>query len=192
MHPQDLRALDPVDSDGVSAYDASEYKRWMKKSGAYECNVCLSAFDPGRFTHMSIPPALGGPTLNDVHCNVICLGIGRESSHCRAPGDVRTLAVSKFWVADGEKQGWKPEGTIEPICVRAHAGNLPDLQNLVPLNRDPDRLAFVYAWVKAKEAFQGGDTSYEKTLKSFATRARCIRALRLVLRVVATAHKTFH
>ncbi|CAE7463541.1 unnamed protein product [Symbiodinium sp. CCMP2592] len=87
-------------------------------------------------------------------------------------GDVRTLAASKFWFADGEKPCWKPEGTIETISVRAHASNLPDLDNLICLNRDPDRLAFVYAWVMAKKTFQDGDKSYEKILKSFATRVK--------------------
>ena len=50
---------DAMDAGGVGAYDASEYKRWIKKSGYYECNVTIGSFDCLRFAHAAIPPALG-------------------------------------------------------------------------------------------------------------------------------------
>ena len=55
---KDLQAKDPLDFAGVSAFDKQEYAAAMKKYGCYECCVTYSWFDPLRFAHRAIPPAL--------------------------------------------------------------------------------------------------------------------------------------
>ena len=66
-------------------------------------------------------------------------------------------------------------GALEVISVRG-SNSPPDMKNLQPLNRDPDRIAFLFAWMQAKEAVQAGAQD-ASTLKGFLLQARSIRVL---------------
>ena len=89
-------------------------------------------------------------------------------------GSVRKLATTRYQSSnDGGKPVWMAGGALEVISVRGSSSS-PDLKNLQPLNRDPDRIAFLYAWMQAKEAVQAGAQD-ASTLKGFLLQARCIR-----------------
>lgn len=131
------------DFGGVAAFDLNEYRSSMKANGMYECNVRICDFPPLLWAHASIPPSLLA---------------------------VKTKAAAKH--RDG-KDAWKPSALVEPIAVRATSLKEVDPSNLVPLNRDADRCAFLYSWAQAKT-----DKVDESVLKEFAALACCVRALR--------------
>ena len=83
-------------------------------------------------------------------------------------------AEAKFQV----NGSWEAGGILEPITCRAQSlADLPRMGGaggtggLMPLNRDSDRAAFLFAWAQAK---RGG--SPKAQLSAFAKQARSIRA----------------
>eukprot|EP00439_Symbiodinium_sp_Y106_P077510 s665_g16.t1 len=158
---KDLQAKDPLDFAGVSAFDKQEYAAAMKKYGCYECCVTYSWFDPLRFAHRAIPPALRFLPVFQLWFR----------------GSVKLKAEKKYMSLGGV---WHAGDSImESIMVRATSATDPSTKDLEPLHQDAERVAFLYAWWKAKEQLLSEKSEANTlALKSFFVKARSYRATR--------------
>ena len=128
------------------------------KSLSFNACLCVLSCVPGDF------------------CTLI-LKIRSPKTNLRIPGSVKLKAEKKYMSLGGV---WHAGDSImESIMVRATSATDPSTKDLEPLHQDAERVAFLYAWWKAKKQLLSEKSEANTlALKSFFVKARSYRATR--------------